>query len=174
MVLSEYESIAMSAWDMNVCETCWEEVNGRTVFSISGRSAPSEHAEIAPQTPGRRGASMKIGPLPPLHHGAGNGTVSSRSLSDYGARPRFERRVAISQPENDLSQHVGTQNLFSPAVELCVGVCQSPTQQSCEIELFFGIAEETMSRPIPTEDARRASVSGFEPVGCACRIGEVQ
>jgi hypothetical protein len=159
---------------MNVRETCWEEVNGRTVFSISGRSAPSGCAEIEPQKPSRRDASMKIGPLPPLHHGAGNGTASSRSLSDYGARPRCKRLAAKSQPENDLSQHVGTQNLFSPAVEFCVGVCQGPTQQSCEIELFFGIAEETMSRPIPTEDARRAAVSGFEPVGCACRIGEVQ
>ena len=117
---------------------------------------------------------MKIGPLPPLHHGAGNGTVSSGSLSDYGARPRCKRRVAKSQPENDLSQHVGTQNLFSPAAEFCVGVCQSPTQQSCEIELFFGIAEETMSRAIPTKDARRAAVSGLDSGGCACRIGEAR
>ena len=159
---------------MNVRETCWEEVNDRTVFSISGRSTPSGYAEIEPQKPSRRDASMKIGPLPPLHHGAGNGTVSSRSLSDYGARSRCERRVAISQPENDLSQHVGTQSLVFPAVEFCVGACQGPTKQSCEIELYFGIAEETMSRPIPTADARRAAVSCLEPVGCACRIGEVQ
>ena len=159
---------------MNVSETCREKVNDRTVFSISGRSAPSGCAEIEPQKPSRRDASMKIGPLPPLHHGAGNGTVSSRSLSDYGARPRCKRRVAKSQPENDLSQHVGTQNLFFPAAEFCVRVCQSPTQQACEIELFFGIAEETMSRPIPTADARRAAVSCLEPVECASRIGEVQ